>query len=198
MERELLQVKRGEMPFDRFAYATGPYWRRVAADLLSRWDVPPAVGPEDVVQELLVAVWAALEAYEEGRSSIRSFVLRRALWAVKRWIHQQREAYSWSGKAPSRHAIGVDAVDACAAGAEPPSQERAVEVLETMRVARSARDRAVLERLLARGTIDGAAADLYADPGERLERRFDSEANARRSVYRAVLRMARTAEAVGE
>jgi len=194
MERELTLLNRGEMTFDRFVYLTGPYWRRVAGDLRSRWEVPPAIGVEDIVQELLLGVWTALDKYEAGKSPIKSFVLTRAIWSVKRWLHRERGAWGWQPKEPSRFPLSSsDTVDQYEdpGGTE---QERAVEVLERMRVASTDRERVVMERIARCPSVDLVAADIYSDPDARLTMKFDNQVAARQAVYRTVLKMARTAE----
>ena len=84
-----MKCSRGEASFDAFHAATIKYWRCAAGDLLRRWDHPRAVEEDDLVQEMLLAAWRAIERVDPERGDPRRHVVFCAAKAARRWLHRQ-------------------------------------------------------------------------------------------------------------
>lgn len=201
MREHIESCRTGETGFADFVEATLPYWRCVAGDLLSRWDAPEAVEEADLVQELLLEAWRAIETADPARGDVRSRVVWCSVRAARRWLHRQRGAYGFArckrGSDPSsRFPTPADWIDQVPdERQEGTAQERAAELVGSMRLARTRQDRAVLEAFLRAPSVDVVAEELYGDPRRRLEMRFGSERSARCSVRRTVGRLAKRAAA---
>lgn len=103
--QQLQAVYEGHVTFDRFIQATRETWRRYALYLLRRWRPPCSVDVADMEQELILAAWHALSAFEPGRTTLKKFVVFSACDKAKKWLHKQRDAYRRDDKAPSRAAL---------------------------------------------------------------------------------------------
>lgn len=201
MREHIESCRTGETGFADFVKATMPYWRCVAGDLLSRWDAPAAVEEEDLVQELLLAAWRAIETADPAKGDVRRRVVWCAVKTARRWLHRQRGAYGFArckrgADSSSRFPTPADWVDKVPedrpGGA---AQEQAAELMRSMRLARTRQDREVLEAFLRAPSVDIVAEKLYGDPKKRMEMRFSSGNGARCSVRRTVNRIAKRAAA---
>lgn len=106
MAQWLFALRGGHVTFDKFYAGTYRDWERLGARLMQRWSVPDGVELADVVQELVVGVWKRLPAYDPGRGvSLKRFCVYGAMYAAKRWMNQQRNAYRRSDKSPGRFPI---------------------------------------------------------------------------------------------
>ncbi len=103
MQSALNKLRGGQLSFASFAKETHSDWDRLACKLLARWKAPSAVDTEDLVQEMLLEAWVAVEKYDEARGALKPFVIWRAMTAAKRWLNVQRGVSSHNGdKAKSR------------------------------------------------------------------------------------------------
>jgi DNA-directed RNA polymerase specialized sigma24 family protein len=198
--RELiLKCHQGEASFDVFYAATIKYWRCAAADLLRRWDHPQAVEEEDLIQEMLLAAWRAIESFDPERGDPKRHVVFSAAKTARRWLHRQRGAYGFArcrkgadphGRYPASGADEwFDNVEADSGERGGLSlHEQAVAILESMQLAQTERDREILEAFWRTPYVEGAAAVLCRSTG-RKARRAEYEAS-RREVRRAVVRIA--------
>jgi len=187
---EIMRVKNGEASFDAFAKATMRYWRRAAADLLGRWDHPAAVDEDDLVQEMLLAVWRAIQQVDPERGDPRRRIVFSAAKSARRWLHRQRGAHGFARCRPgsnpdARFPVAAPAAVDRAAGPESP-QEIAAAVMDAMALAQTEQDREILESFLRRGEVARVAAERCS--GRRGNRVPVSEAKIEREVVRGALR----------
>jgi hypothetical protein len=96
----------GELSFEQFWRQTSADWDRIAAYVMRRWsDLPTAVGREDVVQEMAVAVHRYLKKFDPTKGTEPGdYYMFTAITAAKRWLHDQRGKVR-SDKNQSRHPI---------------------------------------------------------------------------------------------
>lgn len=197
----------GKINATQFIERTREDWRRVALQIMRRWEVPIWFGVEDLEQELALSAWRAIASYEVSRGgmTIGAFVMWSAFAAGKRAIHKARlgkRPHRGESIARSQHehlAADLfsswdepppDAIDAITS--EEPTQEieasRASTVRLLMSRARNTVELYALRALAATGgkSIDDAAALLYDDETARLKCRLVSEEHAEREVARAV------------
>lgn len=107
---ELQLYREGQISFDDFVRSTRADWQRIAAYLLRRWDAPCAVAVDDMVQELLLGCWTAVDRWEPtGGNSLKKFVVYQAVDKAAKWLHKQRRALRNDGRNPSRHALPFSA-----------------------------------------------------------------------------------------
>lgn len=198
---ELMRVRRGRSTFDEFVRATLDEWQRVAVYLRNRWSVPEAVEPRDVMQEMLLAAWVAVDAWEPSRGvTLRNYVMWKGITAGKKFLHRQRAALRRDGCAPSRHDVAestlpaLSSVSKLAGAAVEPEQECAVygtELLARFAAGATLRDAVCVDALVCTaGDVVAAAGLLYSNTAARVAFRFDSEADARRALVRAATRIA--------
>ena len=171
MRALILSCYRGESTFDEFVAGTMPYWQKAAADLMTRWDHPPAVEEDDLVQEMLLGAWKALQTVDPFLGDPRRYVVFGAVKAARRWFHRQRGAYGFartSGKNRSpegRYPVAADWLDRVGQEPERSPQDEATAVLEAMRLAQTENDRRVLDALWRSTCTDDVAAELCRQPG---------------------------------
>lgn len=200
MEAQLMALRDREIGFDAFAQATRGSWTALATHLMRRWRVPAAVEVEDVRQELLMACWAHVDDWRPGcGTTIKKYVVYKAMDCAKRWLHGQRAALKRRDKSPSRHPVPLSTLEHGECLVEflltvEPDQALYVERSEAIRAAearcRSRRERVCLQAVLSHGDPDTAAGVLYGDPVVRRDCRFDSLESARRAIYRMAANVA--------
>lgn len=183
----------------KLSYAT--YYRlhradleRLAKQLWGRWPAH-SVGIEDLVQEMLLALFRKLPSWDAGRAP----VLRYAVWtmcaAAKALLHNQRDARLRHDKSPSRAPLPRDPSVLERQLSQEPTQEQAAELF--MRLARVAAgadaanpappvERMVVNALAEHGSVEGAAAALYGSARRRTALRLGSEKEAQQLVRRAI------------
>ncbi len=201
LESELDGLRTGKMTFDQFVRSTAGDWTRLASYLRGRWQVPSAVDVDDVRQEMLLAAWRAVAAWDDTRGvSLRSFVLWTAITLAKKWLHGQRAALRRDDHAPSRHevtatALGIEPTDdrSSVTGRTEAEQEFTVAGIELFgRVLASIppTDNVCLQALLTTGgDVASAAGALYSNPTARATLRLKDERDARRAVTRTATRV---------
>ena len=195
LEAELAKLHRGRSSFDEFARATRGDWRRLAGYLRRRWQVPAAVEVEDVEQELLIAAWRAVDAWNPARGvTLRSYVVWTAATDAKKFLHRQRAALRRDDGAASRHDLAMSfvggATDRSIVDAE---QEFVVSGLELFfEFAAGARpfELVCLEALaVARGDVALATGVLYGNTAARVAFRLGNEAETRAALVRTATRL---------
>lgn len=190
-EGELRALRAGSMPFATVARALTPMLTARAIWFLRRW--PQTLLVEvDLLQEMLIAVWRAVDSWNPARSA-----------DLPRWVDTQigrtcelelARASGWPDKrrAPVARQVGVEDVAVLLGGYDASAD---VELDRRRRVTMIAaqltpEDREVLGVLVSRGVAGADAADLlYADPSVRMTRCWDSSRHARREVRAAVKRI---------
>lgn len=171
MLSELLQYQRGEVSFDRFARSTHKTWLALAVHLLGRWKASPAVAPEDMQQELLIACWRCIPRFDPARGvSLEKFVIYNAVDKAKKWLHKQRNAYRRDDKSPGRFPVALSSL-----GLEPHAEERLLslvsippdqdDVLERREaIASVASDDLAFLYYQRKGSIEAAALAIVTSP----------------------------------
>jgi DNA-directed RNA polymerase specialized sigma24 family protein len=189
-------------------------WKRYAASLLKRWQVPAAVEVSDVVQELLMSVSRHLAIWDSTRAAADKFLVWSATTETKRWLHRQRSAKRLDDRSPSRHPFSFStfpwterstskssddlftASDISASLEVEADQDQNIERSESItRVlkALNASDQYCVIALVSKGSVDEAARVVYDDAGFRLACRFRGPVDARRRVMQAASRAAHVA-----
>jgi DNA-directed RNA polymerase specialized sigma24 family protein len=196
----LARLHAGEIEFDEFTRATEREWSALAAELLGRYEVPAAVGIDDVRQELLLAAWNATRRWGEGGISLKSWCVMQASNYAKGFIHRQRGALRHRGTAPSRHPVALSSFSeereerVLAARVQAPTQERDFSRKETINAAimraESSDDALALLAVFRMESVDDGARLLYDDKKMRrgcgLKTRTEARALVRRALTRAV------------
>lgn len=105
MKRELREfVKTND--FTKFYTSTHEEWIRIAKYLLRRWECPPSVDLEDIVQEMSLAVITVLPNFNPDKGiTLERFIVWNACDRAKKWMHGQRAALRRSDKSGSRFPI---------------------------------------------------------------------------------------------
>jgi DNA-directed RNA polymerase specialized sigma24 family protein len=184
----LERLYKGELSFEAFALQTQPYWFKAAYSLLYKWSVPPAITADDLVQEMLFKVWDLLKTYDPDRSDLNSYIIFNSIEHTKRWIHKQRGAKHFDSKAPSRFPLSYEDIS-IDEPRTPAYQESVIKRLEKINIASNLRERLILNRLSRIPSIDLVVQDLYNDPKIKLHLQFNSLSDAKRSVWRSILKM---------
>lgn len=196
MQADLEKLQAGGS-FDEFARRTRRTWQSMALKLLQRWQCPTDVGVEDLVQEMLLAVWIMLPKYDPSRGkTLSQFVIWNSVNRAKKFVHRQRGAKRRDDKSLSRHPIAMSSM------ADPKvpyeeriefeaDQEREVEKSKMVeRVCPNARTFAI-GRLVVKneGDIEAALDELFAGPSARTHR-IGSRAEAQAIAYTVLNKIA--------
>lgn len=188
-EKELAALRAGSIPFATVARALTPMLTARAAWFLRRWRQTLLV-ESDLVQEMLIAVWRAVDTFDPMRSS-----------DLPRWVDTQigraaevelARAAGWPDKRrrPVAKQTAVEDVAVLIGGYEPSVEVELDRGRMTARIAErlAPADRQVLAALVETGGGRIAEA-MYADRGVRLERCWDSGRHARNDVRDAMKRI---------
>jgi DNA-directed RNA polymerase specialized sigma24 family protein len=217
MQAELEALRAGVITFDQFQRQTHSQWEKYASMLLRRWRSPEGVEREDLVQEMMIAVWKSLPDWRpDGGKPLGEWVTYRAIDKAKKWLHKQRDAKRRDDKAPGRYPLRFTQVVRGDYTNEPEDQviERLVAVgrapvfsgtvsvegpgledIEQLSVVTGGltdpRDRYCLVALVrAGGDVDLAAIEIYDDARTRLAFRLHTLKTARRVVAQALRKAA--------
>lgn len=155
--------------WDRFYHETRAYWFQVAQGIIEYWglsDHAAVISKDDVVQELLMHTWKALEKYDPTRgTSLSGFVLFVARSRTMRWVHEQRGAADdkgnrqFSGKNQSKAPIAAG--DLVQQRGDIDSAFQAIEsIIDTIKLARNRDERRALNAVMTEGNITNAALKL--------------------------------------
>jgi hypothetical protein len=210
MDAELGALRDGRMTEDEFVRATGDQWDAIAARIVRRWEIPPAIDAEDARQEMLLALVekGLVGKWDPARDvSLARFVVWTTCANAKAWLHQQRGALRHRGKARSRFPLSEAAcarhrrdsdgaegeergpvAGARGLGSDPESVAGAREVVSAvLALAPTRRVRVALETLLAAGGSVRLAADLLErEPELALACGVGSAREARSCVREAI------------
>lgn len=116
MQEQLMALRNGHTNFDQFGRSTTSDWERIAGSLMRKWQCPPGVGVEDVMQELMLAAWKFVDKWDPKYGvKIDRYVTWNAIDKAKKWINKQRQAGTAGDKGKSRYpycfaALGGDDV----------------------------------------------------------------------------------------
>ena len=192
-ERDLDRVRRGDLDFGAYAVATGGEWLALARWVRGRWIVPPSVGVEDVMQELLLAAWTAINKWDPERGyPLRRYVVWCSISAAAHWLHVQRQAKGQRGTSPSRFPVeGVTRSEhrepSAAASPEQVAMAREALARALGRLGNDERD--VVGGIIETGDPSLVAGLLYRDVEFRRRHRLGSEQEARRFAHSALRRV---------
>lgn len=197
-------LRQGRAGFDRVARDVRPALELRAERFLRlwRWSGQTSVGVEDLVQEMLLALWRAVDAWDPKRADLVRYVDAQLGRACQRRLRHVAGYPDPRRSAPARQVFAdaehlVDAVDRSADRSGAPEPE---DVLHARRRALSllrglvGLERHVVELVLEGRTLDDATRVIYADPSARIAYRMDSLGHARRMVGAAVRRATSAAE----
>lgn len=197
--RGLLEgLRRGEVTFEAVVRGV-----RQALELraerfcrLWRWSGQTSVGAEDLVQEMLIALWRAVDSWDPARADLVRYVDAQLGRACQRRLRQVAGYPDPRRRAPARQ-IHADVVDELERA--PGVELDAVDVLDARRAAEALlHDLAGLERHVVELCLEGRSLDemtrvIYADRAARVQYRMDSMRHARRLVGAAVRKATCTA-----
>lgn len=79
--------------------------RGMARALLARWKAPPAVGVEDVEQEVWMGAWRAWERWTPGKGEMKreAYAICSGRLEAQRWLQVQRNSPRRSTREPGRY-----------------------------------------------------------------------------------------------
>jgi DNA-directed RNA polymerase specialized sigma24 family protein len=197
MKVPLERLYRGELSFEAFVLQTRSQWDKIAHMLLHRWSAPTSVTADDLVQEMLFRCWDLLGKYDPNRGSLDRFIKFRSIDHAKRWLHKQRGAKYYKDKSPSRFPLLYDSLS-IEESTVPPDQELAIKRLEKINLASNLKELLILNRLSRIPSIDLVTQELYNDPKIKLYLQFNSMSDARRIVYRSVLKISRKPKTINK
>jgi hypothetical protein len=200
--------------FDIFWRETRRTWRGMAQRLYLRWTPPAGCSPDDVEQELSMAVWNLLDEgkYDvtKGRT-LADYLVFNACNRAKYWLHQQRGAslHGNRDKNPTRAPISVDTQYAAqpdrphkgaafvlarmrTEATQEHEADRRLRLLNILDDCTNLRERFALVSLYFHGGNEQRAAQyIYNDQNIRQLCRFGSEQQALTSVRRTIHHYAR-------
>jgi len=149
MEEALIRLRNGGS-FAEFVRRTRSQWRSMAMGLMRRWKCPADVELEDVVQEMLLAVFAVLPDYDPTRGkTLKQYVQWNANNRAKKWMHRQRGALRRDDRAKSRHPIAMSRLSSHALTDCPPFEEWLIVDGDQEEDSEKARHIAMIDRLFA-------------------------------------------------
>ena len=186
----------GELSFEAFVLQTKGYWRKHAARLISKWDVPPSVSVDDLVQEMLMSCWTLLDSYEPDKSELHRYIIFNAINSAKRWMNKQREAKYYMDKSVSRYPQLYGDLDDIKGLSSKSIQEEVLTRLEKLDLAINIKELLILYHLSNTPSIDIVANNLYSNPSIRYAMRFNSLSDARRIVYRSVFKLSKRSKSI--
>lgn len=108
MAAELAALRTGVMDAEEFVRRTFGDWNALGEYLAGRWELPPGVDAEDARQEMLLALFEeqAVASWDPARQvPLARYVVWNACASTKQYLHKQRGALRWSGKAKSRFPV---------------------------------------------------------------------------------------------
>lgn len=200
----LEQLRSGAVTFDAAARGIRPALELRAERFLRvwSWSGQMSVGTEDLVQEMLLALWRAVDSWDPARADLIRYVDAQLGRACQRRLRKTAGYPDPRRRTPARQ-VSVDAAvvqDVLERGA--PASVTPEEVVFARRQAEgllrdlSGLDRHAVELLLEGRSLEQATEAIYADRGARIAYRMDSLPHARRLVGAAVRRATSAAEAV--
>ncbi len=113
MNAELAALRVGVMTADDFVRRTFGDWSKLGEYLAGRWELPPGLDGEDARQEMLLALFESesVASWDPERSvPLARYVVWNACSETKQYLHKQRGALRWSGKAQSRFPLPFSAL----------------------------------------------------------------------------------------
>lgn len=205
--RSLLEgLRAGDVSFEVVVKKVRPALEFRASYFIKRWgwSGQAAIDAEDLIQEMTIALWRAVDSWDPARAGVVPYVdmqlgrtCTRRLREVTGYPDPRRSAPATrayiepSGplvEAAAREVGGrVYLIDEIAGAAE-----RARELLGEL----AGVDRDVTALVLAGRTLDETTREIYADPEKRLAYRMDSIKDARRLVDAAARRATRAASSL--
>jgi DNA-directed RNA polymerase specialized sigma24 family protein len=168
-----------------------------------RWSGQTSLGVEDLTQEMLVALWRAVDAWDPSKADLVRYIDAQLGRACQRRLRQVAGYPDPRRRAPARQVLAepsvvVDAIDRAREGGEdmPPEEaldarRRALQVVDGL----VGLERQVVELVLEGRSLDETTRVIYADRSARITYRMDSMGHARRMVGAAARRAASAASA---
>lgn len=198
-------LRRGEVGFERVARDVRPALELRAERFLRlwRWSGQTSIGVDDLVQEMLVGLWRAVDSWDPERAEIIRYVDAQLGRACQRRLRQVAGYPDPRRAAPARQVcMEVSAVvEQIERGGG--SVELAPEA--AMDASRRARgllsglaglERHVVELVLEGRNLEETTRAIYADRSARIAYQMDSMGHARRMVGAAARRATSAVEAI--
>lgn len=190
-------VRRGEVSFARFATKTHKIWLSFAIKMINRWDHPPSLSSEDLVQEMLIGCWRSIQNFDPERGrSIRVHATWNAINDARRMFHRARRAGHDGGHAPSRHEVATEdsLIEAIAVDVQDSQdgydgvQEGAYHRESCLRAAlsRAGEYRAVVEDFVRTASLDEVVERVLGSQARREALGVSGVREARREVKRLI------------
>lgn len=189
LRASLAALREGRIDFAQFVALTGATWERAAGYFLRRWPGQAAVCEEDLRQEILLAAWQAVRAWDPERGvPLHKFVwyatgvaATKAMKRTLRYSPTREQQTIWTLPLPRE---------------DGPDEERQEKVAVVREALAAAADQEGLESEVAAALLDGRglgelAQDLYDDPASRWRYWLCSEQEAESRVRAAAGRLAR-------
>lgn len=203
----LLELRRGEVDFDAFvsAHMEGVLGR--VRYFLRKWPHQDLHEEEDLVQDALLALWRAVDAWRPiyvGKTEQTEELcgVRFVATPITRYVDYQvgsalekrlRKASGWPAKGRPRPARRVIVEDVYALlGSVPAAQGRRVEAEEAALGLGDPLEREVALAVVRGASLDDAASTIYGDASRRLRLRLDSREHANRFVGSVARRAVRS------
>lgn len=190
-ERDLLDLRSGELSFERFVGRNRGRFQRWASYFIDRYR-PHGLDLDDLVQDGLLEAWRAVDGWQEEKASI----VRRVEYKVgERMDREVKRALGWPRKdrpVPAQQVFSPLAIEFAVSGSMGMSKRIELEGVASRLETPFERDVTIGIGLGA--SIRVVAAHLYADPKKRLWYEFDSPDHAVRRVRSMVKRVTKTLE----
>lgn len=188
MTAELLTaLAQGRVTFDHFVAEATVDMTRLARHIVTRWGgLPPGLDVDDLVQEMLLAVYQQLPSYRpRSGTDIKSFVVFRVCACARRELR----------RFAARAQVEQRCIDL--AQVHEPDQEVARLARElTELVPFDDRQRTIMGSLARTGSLDATTSELLAHPDTATMFANPNPARAKHSVYRTALKLAHRAQAM--
>lgn len=193
-QRILEDLRAGHVTFDRVAVTVRDALHSRADRFLKAWgwSGQRSVDAEDLVQEMLVALWRAVDSWDSTRSTLVRYVDAQVGRAAQRRLRQTAGYPDPRRKPPARQSNGRLGFDPdsleCESTTSPEADVIAARRAKSLINWLGGIERHVVELVIDGNTLDEATEVIYADPDARIDYQMDSVIHARQLVGLAMRR----------
>jgi DNA-directed RNA polymerase specialized sigma24 family protein len=200
--RGLLEgLRAGTESFDGVARVLRPALEHRAERFLRvwKWSGQAQLGPDDLVQEMLLELWRAIDRWDPVRTpNVVKYVDAQIGRAATKRLRRVAGYPDPRRRTQPVRQVHLEDLEPHV-GTEAPPEVSAYDVerrKKALLMHLRGLDRHVLELVLDGATLDEAARRIYSDPDARLRYRMDCEADARRMVGASARRATNAADAI--
>lgn len=184
-------LRKGEATFDAVARACRPALEFRAERFLRvwRWSGQTSIGQEDLVQEMLVALWRAVDSWDPCRADLVRYVDAQLGRACQRRLRQVAGYPDPRRSVPARQVyadVTLILEEVVAANVDAESATDARRRAQALIGGLVGLDRHVVELVLEGRSIEETTRTIYADKVARITYQLDSYGHARRLVAASV------------